>query len=65
MILPLLGESVAEFTVKTTHGVVTFPKDYEGKWMVLVIRVISHPFVQQNLLHFKRGMMNLENLTQN
>jgi len=39
MSLPLLGERVPEFTAKTTHGVVTFPKDYEGKWVVL----FSHP----------------------
>ncbi|WP_372590507.1 peroxiredoxin [Fervidobacterium pennivorans subsp. carthaginiensis] len=37
--LPLIGEKVPEFTAKTTHGVINFPKDYEGKWVVL----FSHP----------------------
>ncbi|MGQ9856582.1 MAG: peroxiredoxin [Fervidobacterium sp.] len=37
--LPLIGERVPEFTAKTTHGVINFPKDYEGKWVVL----FSHP----------------------
>jgi len=37
--LPLIGENVPEFTAKTTHGVINFPKDYEGKWVVL----FSHP----------------------
>jgi peroxiredoxin (alkyl hydroperoxide reductase subunit C) len=37
--IPLIGEKVPEFTVKTTHGVINFPKDYEGKWVVL----FSHP----------------------
>jgi peroxiredoxin (alkyl hydroperoxide reductase subunit C) len=36
---PLIGEKVPEFTAKTTHGVINFPKDYEGKWVVL----FSHP----------------------
>lgn len=36
---PLLGEKVPEFQAKTTHGMVNFPKDYEGKWVVL----FSHP----------------------
>ncbi|AMW33378.1 1-Cys peroxiredoxin [Fervidobacterium changbaicum] len=37
--LPLIGDKVPEFTAKTTHGVINFPKDYEGKWVVL----FSHP----------------------
>jgi peroxiredoxin (alkyl hydroperoxide reductase subunit C) len=36
---PLIGDKVPEFTAKTTHGVINFPKDYEGKWVVL----FSHP----------------------
>ncbi|MFN3691327.1 MAG: peroxiredoxin [Fervidobacterium sp.] len=37
--LPLIGGGVPEFTAKTTHGVINFPKDYLGKWVVL----FSHP----------------------
>ena len=37
--IPLLGESMPEFTVQTTHGVKNFPADYKGKWIVL----FSHP----------------------
>jgi len=37
--LPLLGEKLPEFTVKTTHGVKKLPDDYKGKWLVL----FSHP----------------------
>ncbi len=37
--LPLLGEKLPEFTVKTTHGVKKLPEDYKGKWFVL----FSHP----------------------
>jgi peroxiredoxin (alkyl hydroperoxide reductase subunit C) len=36
---PLIGDKIPEFTAKTTHGVINFPKDYEGKWVVL----FSHP----------------------
>ncbi|MEM3944145.1 MAG: peroxiredoxin, partial [Thermofilaceae archaeon] len=36
---PLLGEKVPSFTAKTTHGVINFPDDYKGKWIVL----FSHP----------------------
>ncbi|MCX7654702.1 MAG: peroxiredoxin [Fervidobacterium sp.] len=37
--LPLIGDKVPEFSAKTTQGVINFPKDYEGKWVVL----FSHP----------------------
>lgn len=37
--LPLLGEKIEERKVKTTHGVINFPTDYQGKWVVL----FSHP----------------------
>jgi peroxiredoxin (alkyl hydroperoxide reductase subunit C) len=37
--LPLLGETVPEFEAKTTHGMIKFPHDYKGKWVVL----FSHP----------------------
>jgi len=37
--LPLLGEKLPGFTVKTTHGVKKLPDDYKGKWLVL----FSHP----------------------
>lgn len=36
---PLIGDKAPEFTAKTTHGVINFPKDYAGKWVVL----FSHP----------------------
>jgi len=35
----LIGDKAPEFTAQTTHGPVNFPKDYEGKWVVL----FSHP----------------------
>jgi peroxiredoxin (alkyl hydroperoxide reductase subunit C) len=34
-----LGEKVPEFEVQTTKGKINFPKDFEGKWIVL----FSHP----------------------
>lgn len=34
-----MGEKVPNFTVKTTHGIVNFPEDFKGKWVVL----FSHP----------------------
>lgn len=37
--MPLLGEKAPEFTAQTTHGVVHFPDDFKGKWVVL----FSHP----------------------
>jgi len=37
--MPLLGEKIEERKVKTTHGVINFPTDYAGKWVVL----FSHP----------------------
>jgi peroxiredoxin (alkyl hydroperoxide reductase subunit C) len=37
--LPLIGDPAPEFEAKTTHGIVNFPKDYEGKWVIL----FSHP----------------------
>jgi len=37
--LPLIGDPAPEFRAQTTHGPIHFPKDYEGKWVVL----FSHP----------------------
>ncbi len=37
--MPLLGEKFPEVKVQTTHGAMTLPNDYEGKWFVL----FSHP----------------------
>lgn len=37
--MPLLGEKVPGFKAKTTHGIISFPDDFKGKWVVL----FSHP----------------------
>ncbi len=37
--MPLLGERLENRKVKTTQGVISFPGDYKGKWVVL----FSHP----------------------
>lgn len=37
--IPLLGDMFPEMTVQTTHGVMTLPKAFAGKWFVL----FSHP----------------------
>ncbi len=37
--MPLLGEKFPQVKVQTTHGAMTLPDDYEGKWFVL----FSHP----------------------
>ncbi|NLW42297.1 MAG: peroxiredoxin [Tissierellia bacterium] len=36
---PIIGRPAPEFTANTTHGTINFPKDYEGKWVIL----FSHP----------------------
>ncbi|NOZ44018.1 MAG: peroxiredoxin [bacterium] len=37
--LPLIGDVAPAFKVQSTQGVINFPKDYKGKWIVL----FSHP----------------------
>ncbi len=37
--MPLLGQPAPAFEAVTTQGVINFPEDYEGKWVVL----FSHP----------------------
>ena len=37
--IPLIGEKFPLMTVHTTHGTMTLPDDYSGKWFVL----FSHP----------------------
>ena len=39
MNFPLIGDAAPEFTARTTNGIVHFPKDYVGRWVVL----FSHP----------------------
>jgi len=37
--IPLIGEKAPEFEAETTQGAISFPKDYEGKWVIF----FSHP----------------------
>ena len=37
--LPLIGEVAPSFQADTTHGRITFPDDYQGKWVIF----FSHP----------------------
>lgn len=37
--MPLIGEKAPAFHAKTTQGDIDFPKDYQGKWVIL----FSHP----------------------
>lgn len=37
--IPLIGETAPTFQAHTTQGPIDFPKDYEGKWVIL----FSHP----------------------
>jgi len=37
--IPYYRASCTEFTANTTHGVINFPDDYKGKWVIL----FSHP----------------------
>ena len=37
--LPLIGDKAPSFKALTTQGEISFPEDYEGKWVIL----FSHP----------------------
>lgn len=37
--IPLIGDEMPEFEVQTTHGKMTIPDEFEGKWFIL----FSHP----------------------
>jgi len=37
--MPLIGDKAPAFTAKTTQGMINFPADYAGKWVIL----FSHP----------------------
>lgn len=37
--MPLIGDTAPSFKAKTTAGKISFPEDYEGKWVIL----FSHP----------------------
>ena len=37
--MPLIGDEAPSFKAETTQGVINFPKDYSGKWVIL----FSHP----------------------
>lgn len=37
--LPLIGDRAPSFVANTTNGIVKFPEDYRGKWVIL----FSHP----------------------
>jgi peroxiredoxin (alkyl hydroperoxide reductase subunit C) len=37
--MPLIGDKAPSFKAKTTQGEISFPEDYQGKWVIL----FSHP----------------------
>src|SRR5659263_612468 len=37
--MPRIGDAAPAFTAVTTQGMINFPADYEGKWVIL----FSHP----------------------
>ncbi|MEW5819339.1 MAG: peroxiredoxin [Cyanobacteriota bacterium] len=37
--IPLIGDTAPAFTAQTTQGIINFPEDYKGKWVIL----FSHP----------------------
>jgi peroxiredoxin (alkyl hydroperoxide reductase subunit C) len=37
--IPIIGEDAPAFTAKTTQGMINFPEDYKGSWVIL----FSHP----------------------
>ncbi len=37
--MPLIGEAAPSFTAVTTQGIINFPEDYKGSWVIL----FSHP----------------------
>jgi len=37
--IPLIGEEAPAFTAETTQGMINFPADYKGKWVIM----FSHP----------------------
>src|SRR5690554_6969832 len=37
--MPRIGDPAPEFTAETTQGIINFPGDYKGKWVIL----FSHP----------------------
>ena len=37
--IPLIGENAPAFKAQTTQGMINFPADYKGKWVIL----FSHP----------------------
>ena len=48
--MPLIGDPAPSFKAVTTQGVVNFPEDYKGKWVILFrTQRILLPFAQPNL----------------
>jgi len=37
--MPLIGDKAPSFTANTTQGVINYPEDFQGKWVIL----FSHP----------------------
>lgn len=37
--MPMIGDVAPSFTAETTQGMINFPEDYKGKWVIL----FSHP----------------------
>ena len=43
--MPLIGDDAPSFTATTTQGVINFPEDYKGKWVILFFYPADFTFV--------------------
>ena len=60
---PLIGEQAPDFVASTTNGLIRFPYDFRGKWVVL----FSHPsdftpVCTTEFIEFQRNLADFEKL---
>lgn len=61
--LPLIGDTAPSFIAKTTNGIIKFPEQYRGRWVILFSHPMDFtPVCTTEFLSFQSEMDNFQKL---
>lgn len=65
-VLPLIGDTAPKFITKTTNGIIKFPDDFAGHWIILFSHPMDFtPVCTTEFLSFQSIMKDFQKLNTN
>lgn len=65
-VLPLIGDTAPKFITKTTNGIIKFPDDFAGHWIILFSHPMDFtPVCTTEFLSFQSMMKDFQKLNTN